>query len=135
MSTAAALVLRWVDAYTRLAPLDARERRLAEMQSHVYESSVSGVSGRRLRTEAVVGAPSDLAWCDAVRRSVGVPGLLVSLTYSLEAATAAAVACVAVAFVLTLGPHAPVATRLVSAVAVLFPVVALLRRARARRRK
>ena len=138
MSAAATLVLRWVDVYTCLAPPEVRERRLAEMRSHVHEATVSGVGGSRLLTEAVAGAAADLVWCDDVRRSVGALGLLASLTYSFEAATAAALVCVAVTFVLT--SVRPRQTSMgmawvLIAVSLMFPAIAVAHRAIARRRR
>jgi len=93
-------VLSWVQLYTRLVPVADAERRLAELRSHLHEEWAAARPGRRIVADAWLGMHQDLAWSNDVRRHAGESPLPYLLVSSVEAATAAAVACIAVSFVL-----------------------------------
>lgn len=69
--TATRLVLRWVDAYTRGLPGDARAARRAELASDVWEQRAAFGDGLgaqlALTSRCVRGIPSDLGWRHAQR--------------------------------------------------------------------
>lgn len=78
------VVTRWCSIYSALAPPPARDRRRAEIASHVWESQVCGVSSRRVLGALVRGVPSDLVWAmtglaGCAGRSMATPSPYVSL--------------------------------------------------------
>lgn len=59
------LVWRWCIAYTALAPAERRERRRAELHSHLWESEAAGQPRGAVLRAAARGAGSDLGWATA----------------------------------------------------------------------
>jgi hypothetical protein len=63
------LVWCWCVAYTAVAPAPSRDRRRAELRSHLWEFERAGLPARALCSAAVRGLVSDVAWALATRTS------------------------------------------------------------------
>jgi hypothetical protein len=65
------LLWMWCVAYTVATPRAVRQRRRAEMRSHLWESEHAGLASRSVLWAAVRGALDDVSWM-ARRGSIGL---------------------------------------------------------------
>lgn len=125
------LVLRWCQLYTLAVPPLERERRRAEMASHIADSFAASGSGARARRRVVcqclAGAVDDLAWCNDVRTNAGQRGLVAATFLGSLGSSAIAGMAMVMAFLLSLTDGSPYPTlkTLALAVAAAVTVVSL----------
>lgn len=105
------LTLAWCALYTLSVPAHARDRRREELASHVWEALAD--TGGRGRSRAVLvastiaGAVDDVRWCDQIRTSHGLPGILATALLGQVGSTTIAGVSVLVAYAASLSNHGP----------------------------